>query len=94
MQLFVGSKVDDIAFYKGYMYTLTDSLKIWDSRMLKLVVEQPLQRRAKSITTSDSGLISINYGFKAEMFKDIHLEKQSVPYLRHNCSSQYHINNL
>jgi U3 small nucleolar RNA-associated protein 7 len=37
VQLFVGSKVDSIAFYKGYMYTLSDSLKIWDSRTLKMV---------------------------------------------------------
>ena len=38
VQLFVGSKVDGIAFHKGYMYTVADSLKVWDSRMLKLVV--------------------------------------------------------
>ena len=64
VSLFVGSKVDSIAFHKGYMYTLGNSIKIWDSRMLKLLVEQPLPRKAKSITTSDSGLLAVNYEFK------------------------------
>jgi U3 small nucleolar RNA-associated protein 7 len=64
ISLVVGSKVDSIAFHKGYMYTLADSLKVWDVRMLKLLVEQPLQRRAKSMETSGSGLLGVNYGFK------------------------------
>ena len=46
IQLFVGSKVEGIGFWKGYMYTLGSSVKVWDSRMLKLVVEQHLPRRA------------------------------------------------
>ena len=46
VQLFVGGKVDSIAFHKGYMYTLGSSVKVWDSRMMKLVIEQPLPRRA------------------------------------------------
>ena len=46
VQLFVGGKVDSIGFHKGYMYTLGKSVKVWDSRMLKLVVEQNLPRRA------------------------------------------------
>lgn len=37
VKLFAGSKVDDIGFWKGYMYTASDNLKIWDSRMLKVV---------------------------------------------------------
>jgi len=70
VQLFVGSKVESIAFHKGYMYTLTDRVKVWDSRMLKLMHEQPLPRRAQSIATSASGLLAVNYGFKVEFFKD------------------------
>lgn len=64
VQLFVGGKVDAIGFHKGYMYTLADQLKVWDSRMLKIVTTQELPRRAKSIDVSDSGLLAINYGFK------------------------------
>ena len=64
VQLFVGSKVSGIGFFKGYMYTLGSSVKVWDSRMLKLIVQQPLPRRAESITVSDSGLLAVNYGFK------------------------------
>ena len=73
MQLFVGSQVEGIAFHKGYMYTLTDRVKVWDSRMLKLVTEQSLPRRAKGITVSESGLLAVNYGFKVEFFKDTHV---------------------
>lgn len=73
VQLFVGSKVESIAFHKGYMYTLTDRIKVWDSRMLKLVSEQVLPRRAQSLTTSASGLLAVNYGFKVEFFKDMHI---------------------
>lgn len=94
IQLFVGSKVNDIGFYKGYMYTLADKLKVWDTRMLKMVVEQPLHRRANTIGLSDSGLLGINYGFKVEFIKDAHIEKQNIPYLRHNTSSKYNVNNL
>ena len=38
ISLFVGSKLDGIGFHKGYMYTVSDKIKVWDSRMLKLVV--------------------------------------------------------
>ena len=37
IQLFVGTKIDGVAFHKGYMYTLSDRLKVWDSRMLKVL---------------------------------------------------------
>jgi U3 small nucleolar RNA-associated protein 7 len=94
VQLFVGSKVDGIAFHKGYMYTIADSLKVWDSRMLKLVVEQPLNRRAQGISTSDSGLLAVNHGFKVDFFKDVHVEKQTHPYLRHDCAGKHTVNNL
>jgi U3 small nucleolar RNA-associated protein 7 len=64
VQLFVGGKVDGIGFHKGYMYTVADQLKVWDSRMLKVVTAQELPRRAKGIDISDSGLLAVNYGFK------------------------------
>ncbi|CAM6005374.1 unnamed protein product [Sphagnum balticum] len=35
VKLFVGGPVDGVGFYKGYMYTAADKLKVWDSRMLK-----------------------------------------------------------
>ena len=37
IQLFVGGKVDGIAFYKGYMYTLAENIKVWDVRTLKVL---------------------------------------------------------
>lgn len=40
VQLFVGGKVDGIGFHKGYMYTVADQLKVWDTRMLKVVTSQ------------------------------------------------------
>lgn len=46
------------------MYTLADKLKVWDTRMLKVVDTHNLPRRAKNIEISDSGLAAINYGFK------------------------------
>ena len=89
VQLFIGGKVDGIAFHKGYMYTVAEQLKVWDSRMLKTVTTLPLPRRAKGIEVSDSGLLSVNFGFKVEFWKDLHIEKQTLPYLRHNSSSKY-----
>lgn len=75
------------------MYTIADQLKIWDTRMLKIMHSQDLPRRAKGIEVSDSGLVAINYGFKVEFWKDLHVEKQTLPYLRHQCSSKYAVNN-
>jgi len=40
VEIFVGGKVDGIAFHKGYMYTISDRLKVWDSRMLRVVQDQ------------------------------------------------------
>jgi U3 small nucleolar RNA-associated protein 7 len=92
IELFIGGKVDAIGFYKGYMYTLADQLKVWDTRMLKVLHSQELPRRARGIDVSDSGLVAINYGFKVDFWKDLHLEKQNIPYLRHQCSSKYSVN--
>jgi hypothetical protein len=64
VELFVGGKVDAIGFYKGYMYTAADKLKIWDTRMLKPLQEMALPRRVTSLEVSDSGLLALNYGFK------------------------------
>lgn len=43
---------------------------------------------------SDSGLVSINYGFKVEFWRDLHLEKQTSPYLRHQCADRHSVQNL
>jgi hypothetical protein len=94
IKLFVGSKIDGIAFHKGYMYTIADSLKVWDCRTLKLLVEQPLMRRAKNIIASDSGLVGVNYGYKVDFFKDLHVEKQTHLYLRHETAGKHNVNNL
>lgn len=93
VQLFVGGKVDAVGFHKGYMYTAADQLKVWDSRMLRPLAALDLPRRATSIDLSDSGLLALNLGFKVEFWKDLHLEKQALPYLRHNTASKYAITN-
>lgn len=93
VQLFVGGKVDGIGFYKGYMYTLADQLKVWDSRMLKMLTALDLPRRGKGICLSDSGLLAINYGFKIDFWKDLHQEKQNLPYLRYNTAGKHSIIN-
>lgn len=49
VELFVGGKVDSIGFHKGYMYTLADQLKVWDSRMLKVLHTHALPRRGRNL---------------------------------------------
>ncbi len=64
VKLFVGSSVSDIGFYKGYMVTASENIKIWDSRMLKVLHEYPLHRKLNSLEISQTGLLALNYGFK------------------------------
>jgi hypothetical protein len=90
--VFVGSAVTDVNFYKGYMITASDNIKVWDSRMLKVLTEYPLHRKVNSIEVSQTGLLGINYGYKVEFFKDFYLSRQTHPYLRYN--SQGNINNM
>jgi U3 small nucleolar RNA-associated protein 7 len=89
--MFVGGGIDDVGFYKGYMYTAEEDIKIWDTRMLKLLYRCPLERKATSIELSQSGLLAINYGYKITVFKDTHLNKQTHPYMIYQ--SHGHINN-
>lgn len=49
IKLFVGAAVDDIGFYKNYMYTASEDIKIWDTRMLKVVHTYPLHRKIVSL---------------------------------------------
>ena len=51
------------------MYTASEEVKVWDSRMLKVLHSYPLHRRATSIELSQSGLLAINYGFKLNIYK-------------------------
>jgi hypothetical protein len=46
------------------MYTVSDDLKIWDSRMLKVLYKMDLQRKVNSLEVSQSGILGLNYGFK------------------------------
>jgi hypothetical protein len=49
VSIFVGAGVDDIGFYKGYMYTAAESVKVWDTRMMKPLFTYQLDRKATSI---------------------------------------------
>lgn len=72
IKLFVGAGITDIGFWKGYMYTAADNIKVWDSRMLKVLHTYPLHRKITSIEVSQSGLLTLNYGFRLDIFKDAH----------------------
>ncbi len=37
VKVFAGGPISDIAFYKGYMVTASNNIKIWDSRMLRIL---------------------------------------------------------
>ena len=73
VKVFVGAKVDDIAFYKGYMVTAGDNVKVWDSRMLKVLHQYPLHRKVTSIEISQSGILSLNNGYKVDFYKDFYV---------------------
>lgn len=64
VKLFVGSPLSDIAFHKGYMVTAADTIKVWDSRTLKVLHEYPLHRKLNSLEISQTGLLALNYGYK------------------------------
>jgi len=49
--------------------------------MLKVIQTYPLHRKIVSLEISKSGLMIINYGFKLNIFKDSHIEKQTHPYM-------------
>jgi len=91
VKIFVGSGVTDIGFHKGYMITASENIKIWDSRTLKVVDTYPLHRKISSIEVSQSGLLSINYGFRMDFFKDVYSSKQTHPYMTYKPKG--HINN-
>ena len=52
IKMFVGAGISDIGFHKGYMYTAAESLKVWDSRMLKVLHTYPLERKLNSLEVS------------------------------------------
>lgn len=81
VKLFVGAGITDIGFHKGYMFTAAEDIKVWDSRMLKVVNTYPILRKVTSIELSQSGLLAVNYGFRMDIFKDAHWEKQTHPYM-------------
>ena len=49
--------------------------------MLKVVHTYPLHRKLKSLEISQSGLATFNYGFKLNIYKNAHEEKQTHPYM-------------
>jgi U3 small nucleolar RNA-associated protein 7 len=69
VKLFVGGGVTDIGFHKGYMYTAAENVKVWDSRMLKVLHTYPINRKLTSLEISQSGLLTLNYGFKLDIYK-------------------------
>lgn len=81
VKLFVGAGISDIGFHKGYMYTAAESVKVWDSRMLKVLHTYPINRKVTSIELSQSGLLAINYGFRMDIFKDSYVSRQTHPYM-------------
>lgn len=72
VKVFVGGKVDDVGFYKGYMYTAAEKVKVWDMRMLK-VVEELEVGRGVGLDVSDRGVLAVGLGWRVEMWKDLHV---------------------
>lgn len=73
------------------MYTAAENIKIWDSRMLKVLYTYPIVRKINTIQLSQSGLLAVNYGFRMDIFKQAHLSKQTHPYMTYK--SRGNINN-
>ncbi len=92
MQLFAGASITDVGFYKNYIVTCSENIKIWDTRMLKVVNQFNVGKKVKNIEISKTGLLAVNFGYKVELFKDYFAEKPSHPYMRH--VSRKHINNM
>lgn len=91
VKIFVGAGVTDIGFHKGYMATAAENIKIWDSRMLKVLHTYPITRKVNSIEFSQSGLLAVNYGFRLDIFKQIYETKQTHPYM--TCKPKSSANN-
>lgn len=51
------------------MYTAGENVKVWDSRMLKVLHTYPINRKLTSMEISQSGLLALNYGFRMDIYK-------------------------
>lgn len=64
VQVFVGSSVVDVGFYKEYMVTASNGVKVWDTRNMGSPVHSyPTSRVVSGIEISATGLLAVNYGF-------------------------------
>lgn len=64
LSVFAGSSIIDIGFYKDYMISVADSIKVWDVRTLRILDEYKYPfRRPNGINISATGMIGINYGY-------------------------------
>lgn len=74
------------------MYTAAETVKVWDSRMLKVLHAYPISRKVTSIELSQSGILAVNYGFRIDFFKEASMRKQIHPYMTYS-SRKGNINN-
>lgn len=73
----------DVGFHRQYMVTASDNIKVWDTRMLKVLHTYHCHRKVSGIELSATGLLGVNYSYELELFKDACLTRQSHPYMKH-----------
>lgn len=64
IQLFTGAGVVGIGFHKNYMVTASENIKVWDSRMLKVVNTYHTHRKVSGIELSATGILAVNYSYE------------------------------
>jgi U3 small nucleolar RNA-associated protein 7 len=83
IQLFVGASIVDVAFHKNYMVTASESIKVWDTRMLKVVNQYPTHKTVSGVEISATGILAVNYSHEVEFLRDACQIHQTHPYMKY-----------
>lgn len=79
--------ITSLSFSRDGNYFVTSGtegkMKIWDSRVLKSLDEYWVPSVAKNVRISQTGLLAVSYGWNVIVWKDWHLQKQKLPYMKH-----------
>lgn len=60
----------DVDFHRNYMVTASENIKVWDTRMLKVVNTYHVHRKVSSIEMSATGILAVNHGYELEFFRN------------------------
>lgn len=69
VQIFAGAAVSSISFHREYMVTASENVKVWDTRMMKVVHSYPTHKKTNGLTISATGILAINYGHETQFYK-------------------------